>query len=182
MSDNLFKKALGVFVNFDEEKQEQTHVEAEAPDTAATHEAAQVAVEPGADITQDADVVRVRQAIQLLADLPLEDIPVDKARKLIAGALKLAGLEAEDLAGSFERARSLHREQIAAEQQQMANRQQVNQERLTLLEKAITEEKAQCAAELQERGRRIEQASADLGQIEKAMAFFAPGHDEGAGA
>lgn len=168
MSDSIFKKALGVFVDFDEQKQETAAVSEEPAAEAAPAQP----LEPGADIAQDPDVIRVRQAIGLLADLPLEDIPVAKARKLIAGALQLAGLDAGDLADSFERARELHRRAVTTEQQQMAARQAVNEERLTLLEQAISDEKTQCAAELEERGLRIQQTTQALGEIEKAMAFF----------
>jgi|GEM_PF-4004708 len=165
----IFKKALGVFVDFKDEEQPET---AEATEAASPAAPAAVTLEPGPELAQDPDVTRARQAIAMLADLPLAEIPVEKARKLIAGALRLGGLDAGDLAGSFQRATELYKAAMAAEEQAIAARQQLNAQRLQLLEKALAEEKEQCTAEVSERGRRIEQSRTELGQIEQAMAFF----------
>lgn len=165
---NLFKKALGAFVEFDEEK--AAAVEAAAPEETP----APVEIEPSADLSQDSDIVKVREATKLLASLPLSEFPVDKARELIVRTLQFAGLETEALAGSFLRAQSLYQAQIQGEQQAIATRQQQNLERLKLLEAAIAEEKEQCAAEVSARNQRIEATTAELVELEKAMAFFAP--------
>lgn len=164
----IFKKALGVFVDFKEDDERREAPEPEAAEQAATA----VAVDAPADLSQYPDVVRVRQAIQMLADLPLADIPVEKARKLIAGALQLGGLNAADMAGSFQRAAGLFQEMMEAEMQAIATRHRVNVERVQLLEKALAEEKSQCAAEVEERNRRIEQAKTELSQIDQALSFF----------
>lgn len=163
----IFKKALGVFVDFKDEEREQQEEVAPAQQAEPA-----VTVGPAPELDQDPDVARARQAIAMLADLPLADIPVEKARKLFAGALNLAGLNPADLAGSFDRAADLYQAAIGAESQAIAARHQVNVERIQLLEKALAEEKAQCEAEVAERNRRIEQAKVELTEIEKAMGFF----------
>ena len=161
----IFKKALGVFVNFEEnEKPEATE------QAAPTQQMAPAA--PAPELAQDPDVARAQQAILMLADLPLSEIPVEKARKLIAGALQLGGLNAADLAGSLKRAAGLYQAAMEAELAAIGDRHRVNVERVQLLEKALAEEKDQCAAEVAERNRRIEQAKTELSQIEQAMAFF----------
>ncbi|HWI62458.1 MAG TPA: hypothetical protein VNT75_11505 [Symbiobacteriaceae bacterium] len=165
----IFKKALGVFVDFKDEEKDQEREEAA---TASQHVEPVVAVGPAPELDQDPDVARARQAIAMLADLPLAEIPVEKARKLIAGALQLGGLNPADLAGSFDRAAGLYQAAITAESQAIAARHQLNVERIQLLEKALAEEKAQCEAEIAERNRRIDQAKVELTEIEKAMGFF----------
>lgn len=171
MSDkNLFKKALGVFVDFDESKQEAVHPEAaEAPAAPAP-----VLEDVPDDLGQNPDVQQVREAIKLLGSLPLDGIPVEKARELIARTLKFAGMETADLLASFQRAQGLYQAQIQNEQARIAARQQQDLEILRKLEEAIAMEKEQCAAEVAERNRRIEQSTAELLDLEKALGFFAP--------
>lgn len=167
---NLFKKALGAFVEFEEKPQQeqprQEHVREEAAEATAVSEAP-------ADLSQDADIQRVKQAVELLASLPLADIPPDKARELIVRTLQFAGMKPEELVHSFQRGREQYQEAIQSEQAAIAARQQQNEERLKLLEQAIAEEKEQCAAEVAARTEQINQANAVLAEIEKAMAFFA---------
>ncbi|HEY3368571.1 MAG TPA: hypothetical protein VGK74_26235 [Symbiobacteriaceae bacterium] len=165
---NLFKKALGAFVEFDEKEQQapRHHNEEAAP------AAAPVLPDAPADLDQDPDVQRVSQAISLLSSLPLADIPADKARELIVRTLQFAGMKPEELTDSFVRAQTLYQSAIGGEQAAIAARQQQNLERLKLLEQAIAEEKDQCAGEVTARNERINQATSALVEIEKAMAFF----------
>jgi hypothetical protein len=175
---SIFKKALGVFVDFDEnEKQkasapdgtpvvaEGTGEEAPAP--------AQLADQP-ADLAQDPDVARVMQAGQLLTSLPLADIPVEKARELVARTLEFAGMKPAELLASFQRAQELYQAQIRLEEEKIEGRRQKHGERMQILEAAIAEEKQQFEAELKARTGRIEGAHGGLGEIAKAMAFFTP--------
>jgi len=169
---SIFKKALGIFVEVDEKKA-QLQPEGEAQEAPAV-----VLPDAPADLSQEPDIQRVREAVKLLADLPLADIPLEKARALIAKTLEFAGMEPEELAESFQRARGLYQAQVQQEEQQTAARRQLNQERMELLRNAMEEEQQQCEAELAARSRRIESAAAELGEVEKAMAFFAPVSEE----
>lgn len=169
---NLFKKALGAFVEFEEK--EGSKPEAGQEPAAAAAQAPVELPDAPADLSQDEDVRRVREAIKLLSTLPLGDIPVEKARALIVQTLKFAGMEPEELLASFHRARQLYQAVVSGEEQQIETRRQVNQERLRTLEEAIRLEKEQCEAEVKARTQRIEGARSELAEVEKAMAFFTP--------
>lgn len=173
---SLSQKFLSLFVEVDAKKQA---VAAAAPVEAAEPEAAPVLPDAPVDLSQDEDVARARQAGQLLASLPLEDIPLEKARALVARTLQFAGMETGELAGSFQRARELFQAQMQLEQAKIAERRQLNAERLEVLEEAMAEEKAQYQAEVEARSQRIQQAGSGLAEIEKAMAFFVPTDTKG---
>lgn len=180
---NLFKKALGVFVDFsedDEKKAAAVKAAAEAADDddAAPADGPAPLADAPVDLSQDPDVARVMQAGQLLASLPLSDIPVDKARELVARTLEFAGMKTEELLGSFSRARELYRAAIQVEQAKVADRERQHHERMQLLEAALAEEKKQFEAEVAARNLRVEAANQGLGDIEQALAFFAPEDDE----
>jgi hypothetical protein len=172
---NLFKKAMGIFVEYPGGKkpEEGTEPPGEEDGAEATAPAQPLADAPE-DLSVDPDVQRTREAIRLLASLPLDGIPVEKARELVARTLEFAGMEPEALQASFRRAGELFRAQIGGEKAKIAVRQQQSQERLQLLEAATAEEKQQCAAEVTARNGLVEQATSDLSEIDKAAAFFAP--------
>lgn len=169
---SLFRKALGAFVEFDpKQPQNQEGAEVEAEQGQEPPAAAALPDAP-ADLSADPDVQRVQEAIALLSSLPLAEIPVEKARELIVRTLQFAGMDAEMLIGSFQRAQGLYKAQMRNEQGLIESRKQLHTERLALLEAAIKEERAQCEAELAARTGRIEKANLYLSEIDKAMAFF----------
>lgn len=169
---SLLKRALGAFVEFDP-KQSPTPEEAEREQGQEPPAAAAAALpDAPADLSADPDVQRVQEAIALLSSLPLAEIPVEKARELIVRTLQFAGMDAEMLIGSFQRAQGLYKAQMRNEQGLIESRKQLHTERLALLEAAIKEERAQCEAELAARTERIDKASLYLSEIDKAMAFF----------
>lgn len=170
---NLFKKALGIFVEIPEGKQPEEQA-GQAEGEAPAAEAVQPLPDAPEDLTGNPDVQRAQEAIKLLASLPLADIPVAKARELIKRTLEFAGMEPEELQASFQRAQALYAAQIDGEKERIATRQQQNRERLQLLDAAMAEEKQQCEAELSARNARVEAATAGLSEIAKATAFFAP--------
>lgn len=182
---SIFKKALGVFVDFEEEKKAQAAAQPAGPEGAPAGEAGAAEAGPAqvqlpdqpADLTQDPDVARVMQAGQLLASLPLADIPVEKARELVARTLEFAGMKPAELLASFQRAQELYQAQIGTEQGKIEERRAKHTERMEILQAAIAEEKQQFEAELQARTARIESAHGGLGEIAKAMAFFTPATD-----
>ena len=168
---NVLKKALGLFVDFDESQ-------VAAPQEAGTGtegEGAAPAVtlpDVPADLSQDPDVTRVVEAGKLVASLPLEGIPVEQARELVARTLQFAGVALADLQGSFERARGLYQAAIAQEQARIVERERLHAERMQVLEQAMAEEKGQAEAEVGARTERIAKATASLAEMEKSMAFF----------
>lgn len=162
MSD-LFKKIVSPFVEFKA---------GEKDPAAEVAEAAPAGLVTAAELAADPDVARVQQATQLLATLPLSEIPVDKARGLIVATLRFAGLEVEQLLASFQRVQGLYQTSMETERQAIVERTRRHEETVEKLKTALAMEEEQFGAELTERNQRIEAANADLGKIEQAMAFF----------
>jgi pyridoxal biosynthesis lyase PdxS len=177
---NVLKKALGLFVDFDETQAVKEGAPGETAPGAEGEGAAAVVTLPDvpADLSQDPDVTRVVEAGKLVASLPLEGIPVEQARELVARTLQFAGVALADLQSSFERARGLYQAAIAQEQARIVERERLHAERMQVLEQAMAEEKGQVEAEVGARTERITKATASLAEMEKSMAFFAEDEEE----
>ncbi len=165
MSD-LFKRIVSPFVEFKEEEAPTTE---EVP---APSEAAPASLVTAEELAADPDVQRVQQAVGLLAELPLAEIPPEKARNLIVATLKFAGMQVDELLGSFERVRGLYSASMETERQAIAERQRQHEEMVEKLKTALAMEQEQFAAEVAERNKRIEGAVGDLAKIDQAMVFF----------
>lgn len=168
---NVLKKALGLFVDFDETQAAPSQESGAGTEGEGAAQTVSLPDVP-ADLSQDPDVTRVAEAGKLVASLPLEGIPVEQARELVARTLQFAGVALEDLQGSFERARGLYQAAIAQEQARIVERERLHAERMQVLEQAMAEEKGQVEAEVGARQERITKATGALAEMEKSMAFF----------